>query len=451
VNPAGVEDLYRLSPVQASMLFEILASGDRSLYVEQGICTLRGDVIRDVLECALQSAIQRHASLRTSFHWEGLSKPVQVVHRTVEFSLEWLDVRGLDAAAVQDGLRNLLERNRREPFDLTRAPLLRAALLHTAGDRHRFVWCVHHLVHDAWSTAIVLGDLLAAYAAAADGVSRTAPAPAPYRDYVAWWERLGEEEAKAFWCEHLRDCPVDPALPAAFSVPGGEWGHIERTLPAELSARIAACARTLGITLHSLVAGAWAIALAVHGGAQEVVFGSVTSGRPLDLRGVDSMTGVFINTLPVRIDCTGNLAAGAWLTRIHHAQVAARSHEHVPVSTLRRWRGLAPDTALFRSVLVLQNAFNPARLNAGAGSPLRIEDVRSAGRSSVPFTVRVTPGERILLEVLGNFGSAPARALDTIAGALECFAHSPDAQLRDLIGSLQQSGRQRTPAKFSAA
>jgi hypothetical protein len=102
-------------------------------------------------------------------------------------------------------------------------------------------------------------------------------------------------------------------------------------------------------------------------------------------------------------------------------------------------------------VLVLQNAFNPARLNTGAGSPLRIEDVRSAGRSSVPFTVRVTPGERILLEVLGNFGSCPARALDTIAGALECFAHSPDAQLRDLIGSLQQSGRQRTPAKFSAA
>jgi Condensation domain len=444
VNPGDIEELYRLSPIQAGMLFDILASGDRGLYVEQGICTLPGGVNRDALERAVQATIRRHPSLRTSFHWEGLSKPVQAVHRDVRFSLEYLDLRAPTSAAAEDVQRELLERNRSEAFKLTEAPLVRATLLHLRADLHRFVWCIHHLVHDAWSTGIVLRELLAAYEAAIHNRSWAPPPAGRYRDYVAWWERKPKEESEAFWRDYLRECPFDAPLPLGFSMSEGNWGHIERLLPTEFSACIAEFTRRLGITMHSLIAGVWAAVLSAYSGNTQAVFGSVSAGRPADLSDVETITGVFINTLPVRIDCTGSVPIGAWLRAIHQDRIAARPHEHAPLHSIRQRCGVPHEKPLFRSILVLQNAFNSARLIPG-GSALRIEDIRSVGRSSVPFTVRVTPGEQILLEVLGKFGQAPERALEAIVQVLSRFMQNPAGPLGDAIAEIQKACKPRTP------
>ena len=181
-----IEDLYPLSPVQHGILFHSLYEPESGVYLVQKYCTLSGDLNIAAFEQAWQRVVERHTILRTSFMWEGLDEPLQIVNRKVQLGLSQLDWRDLTPAQQQRRLEKYLERERKQGFNLSEAPLMRLALIRLSADSYKFVWTYHHLIIDGWCYALLLGEVFNFYEAFSKQRDVELKRTRPFRDYIAW-------------------------------------------------------------------------------------------------------------------------------------------------------------------------------------------------------------------------------------------------------------------------
>ena len=250
-----VQDAFELTPVQAGMLFDIQLDPAAGLYVVQLWTRLPGPLDGDAFRAAWTWAMARHPALRTAIVSEGVSRPVQVVHREVPLPLETADWRGADAAEQEARLQALLRDDRARGFALAKAPLLRLTLVRTAEDEHLLVWALHHLVLDGWSYGTLLREVLARYGALVSGTEYDPPAPRPYKEFVGWLRGRNRGAAEAFWREALagvaEPTPLGIDTPAA-GRGGAEFGAHNLHLPADATAALQEAARARRVTLATL-------------------------------------------------------------------------------------------------------------------------------------------------------------------------------------------------------
>ncbi|MCP4662796.1 MAG: non-ribosomal peptide synthetase, partial [bacterium] len=178
--------VYALSPVQEGMLFHSLYAPASGVYVVQLSVRLRGELDGAIFVQAWQQVVDRHPTFRTSFHWQGLDKPVQVVHRKLEVGIERGSWRELSPADERQQLSSYLSADRERGFELGEAPLMRLALFERGERDVQFIWSFHHICLDGWSQGLVLGDMFRCYAALSQGRPVSLSRPRPYRDYIAW-------------------------------------------------------------------------------------------------------------------------------------------------------------------------------------------------------------------------------------------------------------------------
>jgi amino acid adenylation domain-containing protein/non-ribosomal peptide synthase protein (TIGR01720 family) len=453
---AAVETIYRLSPVQEGMLFHTLDAAGSGVYLEQAACTLRGQLEPAALRRAWEWAVARHPALRASFHWEGMPRPVQVVHRRVELPWREEDWRGLAAAEQAARLAAVLDGERRRGFDLERPPLLRFTLARLEERTWRFLWTHHHLLLDGWSLSLVLQEVFAAYAACRAGGEPLLPPPRPYVDYVAWLEAQDLGDAERFWRAELAGVPAAPPPPLAAAAAGllspaqtpsrlaspartpaqvaapasGEAPFEDEiaTLPAAATHAVAELGRRTGLTLGTLMHGAWALLLAGLTGEEDVVLGSVVSGRPPHLRGAESMVGLFINTLPLRVLVAPAERLLPWLAGVQRRLAELRRFEHSPLAAVRRWSGLPAGAPLFSSLVAFENYPRDAALLERAAG-LAVRDLAILERTELPLNLAVVPGRELMLKLTWD-----RRRLEPGAAArlLRYFATLLEEMARDL-------------------
>ena len=201
-------------------------------------------------------------------------------------------------------------------------------------------------------------------------------------------------------------------------------GMARRVVPEDRTERLRACARRHGLTLNTLVQGAWAILLARYTGEQDVVFGATVSGRPADLPDVERIVGLFINTLPVRVRVDDRRAMVPWLQELQERQVAREGYAYTPLVDIQKWSGLPAGTGLFTSLLAVENYPFDERLDDGTAG-LRIDDVRNVERTTYPLTLQVLPGERLTFQLAHDATldeAAAARLLVHLATLLDGIA-----------------------------
>ncbi len=211
-----IEDVYKLSPLQQGMLFHHLYRTGEDVYVVQFRLTLAGPLSLPALEEAWDRVLAQHPALRTSFHWEKLQTPSQVVHRRAAMPVEAHDWRGRETEV--DGF---LAADRTRGFDLTQAPLMRLSVLRTGPEEHLLAWTHHHLLLDGWSVALVVAQVFTLYEALVRGESRDLERSRPFRDYIAWLRRQDLAEAKRFWRGELAGFTAPTPLGAREPLPGG--------------------------------------------------------------------------------------------------------------------------------------------------------------------------------------------------------------------------------------
>ncbi|MFE9746689.1 amino acid adenylation domain-containing protein [Saccharothrix saharensis] len=373
------EDAYPLTPMQAGMVFHGL--GDKGVYFQQTTFVVDGVTDPVAFADAWQRVVDRTPVLRSSVLWEGVRQPLQVVHEHVRVPFTFLDWSGLDADARAERLRDLLAEDRAEGIDLAVPPLMRVAIARLSPTSVQVLWTFHHVLLDGWSVFHVLSDVLGA----GEPDERR-----PFRDYVAWLAEQDEAAAEAHWRRVLGDFDSPTPLPADRPA---DHGTSSRRLPVELtveeSEALYGFARRHRVTPSAIVQGAWALLLARSSGRRDVCFGATVSGRPAELPGVDSITGIFINTLPVRVRVDGATPVAEWLRGLQDAQVESRRFEHVPLNDIQGWSGVERGTNLFDSVVVFENY--PADVAEGMG----LRELSAEETTSFPLSATVYPEERL--------------------------------------------------------
>ncbi|HJT30076.1 MAG TPA: amino acid adenylation domain-containing protein, partial [Pyrinomonadaceae bacterium] len=434
----AVEDIYRLSPLQQGILFDLRFTPQSGAYAMQLTQTLKGRLNASALKQALQQVVKRHSILRTSFHWEGLDEAVQVVHRRAQ-----LEVVELDYTEKTERIEDYLQADRQRSFDLSKAPLMRAALLRTAEDSHEFVWSWHHLILDGWSFSILLKEIITIYNNLCD--ERVAPLrPArQYVDYINWLEQQELSEAESYWRGVLRGIFRTTVL-AQHS--GGDTLQVEksRELSLETSGSMQQLAHNYGLTLNTLAQGAWALLLSRYTGERRVVFGSPVSGRGIDLAGVEEMVGVFINTLPVRVDVDESEEVLSWLKRLQAEQAEARQYEYTPLTDVQRWSDTEKGMPLFESLLVFKNTFT-GKLIEGPKGGIEITNARAEHKTSLPLRLEAEPGERFVFRMVYDTGKFSdmfieqiLQHLDRLMAGMVSNPHQPLSELSLMTEKEQQ-------------
>lgn len=450
MNSARIEDIYPLSPMQQGMLFHTLYEPGSGAYVEQLSCRLSGRLEVANFERAWQRVVERHAVLRSAFVWEDLNEPVQVVCRDARMDLEVHDWRGQSTGEQEAELSALLQDDCRRGFDLAQAPLMRLTLIRAEAETYRFVWSFHHILLDGWSAPLLFHELFAYYEAFGRGADIFLERPRPYKDYIAWLRRQDLSGAEQFWREALNGFKVPTALNLETSVGStvatvDNDGEEAALLSGETTDSLQRLTRQHGLTMHTIIQGAWALLLSHYSGEQDLVFGTVIAGRPAELAGVEQMVGLFINTLPARVLVQPEAQALSWLRELQAQQVSARAYEYSPLVQVQGWSEAARGRPLFESLLVFENYPVEAALKQ-PGADIVISEARFIERTNYPLTVIAVPGPSLSLRIIYDRSRFDSTTITRLLGHLQTLlsgiATAPDRCLADICMLTQPEQQQ---------
>ncbi|MFF9690338.1 amino acid adenylation domain-containing protein [Streptomyces sp. NPDC014623] len=394
-----LEDVLPLTPLQAGMLFHALYdSRDVDVYTAQFVFDLEGPVSFPALHDAVGGLLRRHANLRVGFLHEDLDEPVQAVAAEVPVPLEELDLTGADgASATRERLAAFLTADRTRRFDLTTPPLMRFTLVRTGPRTHRLVMTSHHILLDGWSMPLLVRELFELYARRGDDSGL--PRVVPYRTYLAWLAQQDRSATLEAWRTALAgiEAPTLLAGRGGAAVPGAR--DLPETLVLDLDTatthRLREVARTHRLTLNTLVQGAWGLLLAHLTGRPDVVFGTTVSGRPPEIPGVESMIGLFINTVPVRLRPAPGETLAALLTRLQEEQGRLLGHQYVGLTEIR---GVTELDELFDTLAVFENYPMDAEAlrTAQQGLPgLAVTGFSGSDAAHYPLTLTIAPGDAL--------------------------------------------------------
>lgn len=390
-----IADIYPLSPMQQGMLFDTIYLAGTGIYVERNALHLTGPLDVAAFTRAWQHVVARHPILRTLFLWENRDTPLQVVRREATLPLAHLDWRDVPAATHQARLDQFLDDERQHEFDLKQAPLLRLTLIRLAEEAYYLAIVFHHIIIDRWSIGLLLNDLFAFYRAERSGTPLQLPPVRPFGEYIGWLQKQDPAYLETFWREHLAGFTTATPLNLETAPTTGPttYQQAETWLSPEGLTRLIQFARQHRLTLNTLVQGAWALLLNHYSGETDVLFGATVAGRPAELSGVEQMVGLFINTLPVRVQVTGTMGLVAWLQALQTQMASLQQVTHTPLVDVQRWSAAAPGSPLFDSILVFENIPIQA-LPTDIGLQVRGVGVTVRGQMAYPLTVTVNPEDR---------------------------------------------------------
>ncbi|HSF39993.1 MAG TPA: condensation domain-containing protein, partial [Thermoanaerobaculia bacterium] len=389
----NVEDLYPLTPLQSGMLFHSLMAPESGIYVNQVTCTLPADLDARRFRQAWERLVERHGVLRTAFLWDGLDEPLQAVRKKVSLPWQELDWRGLSAEEEQRRFEELRHRERHTPLPLTKAPLMRFSLVRLDGEL-RLIWTFHHLLLDGWSLPLLVRELVAVYTALQEGRELVLPPVRPFSDYVVWLQKQDAARAESFWRRELAGltAPNSLGIPGP-AHPASGYAEHELELSREVTERLQALAARHKLTLQTVTLGAWAVLSSRYGNEEDVVFGTVVSGRPAALPGVETMVGMFVNTLPARVRVDGAETLVGWLRRLQESQLARQDFEHTPLARIQRWSEVPAGSPLFEALYAFEN-YPDAE---GGSDSLRISNLQTYESTNYPVTLAIIAGDRLSL------------------------------------------------------
>ncbi len=431
MSSVGRASPYPLSPMQQGLLFHSLYEGSAGLYIQQLVCAIHEELNVTAFVNAWQQLFTHQSTLRTGFRWDGTQGPVQEVHSGLTLPFAQEDWRNLDHSEQEARLASYLLADRQRGFRFDEAPLMRCSLLRLRDDYYRFIWTSHHALFDGRSRLLLLQQLSALY----EDSSRE-PESVPFRDYIDWLDTQNLPAAESFWREELRgfDSPT-PLISQPSSVDGD---HKEQTLQftSDETTTLQAFALRHDLTMNSLLQGAWALLLSRCSGEEDVVFGTTRSCRrslPFD---AESMIGLVVNTVPLRVAVHGASVLLDWLKELRAKNIALREYEHTPLVKIQEWSEVPKGSTLFESLVVFEN-YQLGAVLRGESTLWRNAEFQLIEHANYPLSLVGYGGRELLLKLSYDrqrFDEATiAQLLGHLRTLLLGFAGNPSQKLRDIV------------------
>ena len=390
----NIEAIYPLTPMQQGLFFHTLLQDEGGVYVQQLRCRFAGPLDGEALRGACLEVQRRHAALRSLFPWQGRTEPLQVVLARSEAPFSLQSLEAFETEEAERRLSESLGADRERGFDPAAAPPTRFTLFSLPGRRHELVWSHHHLLLDGWSTGIVLDEIRRCYDAFAAGSAPELAPAAPYADYINWLKGRDRAAAEAYWREQLNALSAPPLLPPSLArrgtAAGVAGGEASLAIDNALYRRLTAFARDHGLTPNTLFSGAWAVLLSRYCGEEEVLFGTILSGRSEEITETERQVGLLINTLPLRVRVEREAEVVEWLGGLQRQLLTMNRHAHTPLAEIQRWSGLPPGTPLFETLFVNENYPLEGGLDRLHGG-VTLERVALEERPTHPLNVLLEP------------------------------------------------------------
>ncbi|MFI6317536.1 amino acid adenylation domain-containing protein [Nonomuraea sp. NPDC050556] len=416
--PSGEDpDLYPLTPLQSGLLYHALtAGGAPDVYARLIDVTISGVTDPQLLMRAWQFVVDRTPALRSTVE----NDEMQRVHP--RFTL-------------QDGEAHDLDPREEVPLRLT--------VIRTADDEVRLLWTCHHLFLDGWSITEVLRDVLAAHTALAAGRIPDLPARTPFSHYVHWLAAQDLGPARAYWSRALAGFPAPTPLPYV-GTPARRLGPDEVHLERLDQSALQNFASSSGLTLNTVIQAAWALLLARHSGNDDVLFGSTVAHRGPEPQGVESVIGLLVNTLPVRIRVDGAASVKDWLRRVQAEQAEARQHDIHPLHEQRAHTEVPPGAPLFDTAVSFDNL--PVDPTTLADGNARVTALDTANATNYPLTLHVRTESTLVLEVRCDSELFDEGTAGRLAGQLRALLAQLSAPGDRRVAELALPAEERSPA-----
>lgn len=446
-----VQDMYYLSPMQEGMLFHTLHHQEKGFYVEQMDMNVKGTLRHDLLEKSMNIIVERYDIFRTVFLHEKVKRPVQVVLKNRPFQLDIVDIQDLSESEQLERIDRFKQKDQLRGFDLSKDLLMRASVFQTGPSSYRWIWSYHHILLDGWCFGLVVQELFAIYHALLHDIPYRLEPVKPYKEYIQWLEKQDKQASLEYWTQSLAGFEGQSTFKEQRKQTNEhELGEIEWAMSKEETAALSELALQQNATLSSALQSAWSILLSRYQRSNDVLFGTVVSGRPADLAGVDRMVGLFINVIPRRIQLTDQMTFRSLLSETQQQSLAAEPHQYIPIYDIQAKAG---QQQLIDHIVVFENV--PAAKKDEQESLLgfTVEDMNVYEKSNYDLNLLASPGEQLQLKLAFNqraFDPAFVRKLkDQLTLLIKGAIKHPDQSVHTLTLVTKQE-KQRMLEEWNA-
>ncbi|MBX7003380.1 amino acid adenylation domain-containing protein [Bacillus aerophilus] len=446
-----VQDMYYLSPMQEGMLFHTLHHQEKGFYVEQMDMNVKGTLRSDLLEKSMNIIVERYDIFRTVFLHEKVKRPVQVVLKNRPFQLDIVDIQDLSESEQLERIDRFKQKDQLRGFDLSKDLLMRASVFQTGPSSYRWIWSYHHILLDGWCFGLVVQELFAIYHALLHDIPYRLEPVKPYKEYIQWLEKQDKQASLEYWTQSLAGFEGQSTFKEQRKQTNEhELGEIEWAMSKEETAALSELALQQNATLSSALQSIWSILLSRYQRSNDVLFGTVVSGRPADLAGVDRMVGLFINVIPRRIQLTDQMTFRSLLSETQQQSLAAEPHQYIPIYDIQAKAG---QQQLIDHIVVFENI--PAAKKDEQESLLgfTVEDMNVYEKSNYDLNLLASPGEQLQLKLAFNqraFDPAFVRKLkDQLTLLIKGAIKHPDQSVHTLTLVTKQE-KQRMLEEWNA-
>jgi len=431
----AIEDIYTLSPMQEGMLFHSLYDPTSTDNFLQMTYHIEGDLDIAGVEWSMNQLLARYEVLRSVFLSEGYETPLQVVLQEREIDFKYADLRSeLLSSSLDSLLAHYQESDRLHTFRLDEDVLMRLQVLRTGSAEYEFIWSCHHILMDGWCMGIIIHEFSQYYSSYVKGVTLELPATVPYSHYITWLSSRDQSLSSDYWSDYLKGYTHLSGFPSSYVLEEHaefEQSFHELEFDTSKTALLTAFTRESHVTMNTFVQACWGVLLSYFSSSRDVVFGSVVSGRPSEVEGIERMVGLFINTIPVRVGIELEDTVLDLLQRLQQVALSGEAHHYHPLSDIQSESVLGRD--LFDHIMVLEN-FPISEIADSHGLTAKANGIYE--KNQFNLTLFVYPEDNLKLRFVYNSMYYSAAFIDQLSGYFmrlaELFVNAPRSLVSDL-------------------
>lgn len=408
IEAAGrnIEKIYPLTATQTGMLFHTIAEGGNGAYFEQNYLTLKGDIVFENLKKAYEELIRRTDIFRTVFLYDKLHVSYQVVKSmdVMEILFTKEDLTGKSSTQQKKIIDAYCREDKEQGFDIQQGPLMRVKAFQLAQDTWKLVWSDHHILMDGMCLAMIMDKITSYYQQLCEGREIAEEDIAQYGDYISWLQEQDNEEAAEYWKNEVISYEKTKELYKGGDSRDSGREEYKLTLLVELAEKLKKVAADNGVTLNAVMQAAWAVMLMRYMDSKDVLYGSVMNGRSVPVAGVENMIGLFISTLPIRVQAAENESFISMAKQIQTKCAGAESYSYYPLSEIQKYseygRQLFDHIFVFENFDFLNTEGDEKSTDAGSEHRFRIKEASAKESTNYDLTVVVVPRNEILISFI---------------------------------------------------
>ncbi|MDQ1352897.1 MAG: tyrocidine synthetase, partial [Acidobacteriota bacterium] len=418
--PKDIENILSLTPLQEGMLFHYLQNPQSPFYFEQLSLEISGVIDHKLFEEAWNVVIKTNEMLRVVFRWDKVDNPVQIVLKEHEFQPRYIDIPGTDTGERKERLEQIKQKDAQEKFDLQEVPF-RVTLCKIEKDKYVMILSNHHILYDGWSNGIILKEFFKVYHKLRHGKgSRKVPIKPSFNEFIKWSQNQDKNKQQQFWREYLAGIETPTVLPIKRkieeTVRAADYSII---LEENIRFKLDFFTKEYRVTLASVFYTTWGILLRKYCGSEDVIFGATVSGRTAEIKGIEEMVGLFINTIPLRTQTIPREKICDVVFRTDQALREREEFENTPLVDIQGYSPLGSGGALFDIIVAIENYPLDNRLapdGQGADSSLSVHSYSMAEMTHYDLTVGIMLFNEIEIKFSFKPGLFEEEIIENLAG-----------------------------------